>query len=644
MATTQYIGARLVPLFAEPLDWNSDTVYESLTIVYYAGNSYTSRQAVPKGIDITNEKYWALTGNYNAQIEEYRKEVKAMDGRVTENAQKIADEVTRAVAQEAAIKSLIEAEVTRAKAAENNNSDAIKTNTNAIAAEVTRAKNAEAEITTDYETAVSTEKTRATNAENELATGVANAVAAVNTEKERAEAAEGELSTKIDDLKLAAGFIEPEYLGRFAYPHVDRSAQGACIHNGTLVSVCPHTSDNTAYVYSTDIENKTNTVTTKSNVTGLQHAQSLVSDGSKIYNIPLYYTDSSDLHVLMKTVQVLNPSNYAIERTFDLDIYPYNISYDDATSKYYIMENSDSHDIYELNINTGSVTKLFTPEGIEGMLIQTFCVHDDVFYIGMYTPNMILTYNNLGELQLVTQLPAVIGFHDAQELESINYYNGDIICTFNGYQTNAITGFNVAAKVNVEKGNLFITNDNPDAYASRIRVYATASSDLNTKFLMDGSSNNPYPSMQEAAMAHFYNPYSYIVYASGVFTDGIYCSQSGVKIAVQSSAYSNRATIKNVNVESDIHLNNMIVDGNGADNAVISYSGHIYCYNTDISNATNGIHGYRGNIVTLIGTSTITVSGSKIVMSEAGIVNVPSSFAASDVSWTQSGKILTAAS
>ena len=77
MATTQYIGARYVPLFAEPLDWDSTKTYEALTIVYYAGNSYTSRQAVPKGIDITNEKYWALTGNYNAQVEQYRTETKA---------------------------------------------------------------------------------------------------------------------------------------------------------------------------------------------------------------------------------------------------------------------------------------------------------------------------------------------------------------------------------------------------------------------------------------------------------------------------------------------------------------------------------------------------------------------------------------
>ena len=71
MAVTQYIGSRYVPLFADPLDWNDQTEYEPLTIVYYAGNSYTSRQHVPKDIQITNTDSWALTGNYNAQTEQY---------------------------------------------------------------------------------------------------------------------------------------------------------------------------------------------------------------------------------------------------------------------------------------------------------------------------------------------------------------------------------------------------------------------------------------------------------------------------------------------------------------------------------------------------------------------------------------------
>ena len=69
----QYIGARYVPLFADPAEWDNTKTYEPLTIVLHEGDSYTSRQYVPIGIDITNTDYWALTGNYNAQVEAYRK-------------------------------------------------------------------------------------------------------------------------------------------------------------------------------------------------------------------------------------------------------------------------------------------------------------------------------------------------------------------------------------------------------------------------------------------------------------------------------------------------------------------------------------------------------------------------------------------
>lgn len=75
MAVTQYIGSRYVPLIADPIEWSSATAYEPLTIVIHNGNSYTSRQYVPVGIDITNDDFWALTGNYNAQIEQYRRDV-----------------------------------------------------------------------------------------------------------------------------------------------------------------------------------------------------------------------------------------------------------------------------------------------------------------------------------------------------------------------------------------------------------------------------------------------------------------------------------------------------------------------------------------------------------------------------------------
>lgn len=75
MSVREYVGARYVPLFADPLDWDSTKTYEPLMIVSHLGNSYTSRQYVPAGIDISNTNYWALTGNYNAQIDQYRSEV-----------------------------------------------------------------------------------------------------------------------------------------------------------------------------------------------------------------------------------------------------------------------------------------------------------------------------------------------------------------------------------------------------------------------------------------------------------------------------------------------------------------------------------------------------------------------------------------
>lgn len=72
-----------MPLFADPIDWDKTKTYEPLTIVYHQGNSYTSRQSVPAGVNITDTTYWALTGNYNAQIEQYRKETASKLSNVT---------------------------------------------------------------------------------------------------------------------------------------------------------------------------------------------------------------------------------------------------------------------------------------------------------------------------------------------------------------------------------------------------------------------------------------------------------------------------------------------------------------------------------------------------------------------------------
>lgn len=85
----EYTGMRYVPVFADPPEWSSANSYEALEIVIHKGNSYTSKTFVPVGIDISDPQYWALTGNYNAQVEQYRQEVLKFDGRINANAQAI---------------------------------------------------------------------------------------------------------------------------------------------------------------------------------------------------------------------------------------------------------------------------------------------------------------------------------------------------------------------------------------------------------------------------------------------------------------------------------------------------------------------------------------------------------------------------
>lgn len=82
----QYVGARYVPIFGrrgeDSIDWDNSDAYEPLTIVYYHGDTYTSKTYVPAGIDIDNTDYWCITGRYNAQVEAYRQEVLSFSQRI----------------------------------------------------------------------------------------------------------------------------------------------------------------------------------------------------------------------------------------------------------------------------------------------------------------------------------------------------------------------------------------------------------------------------------------------------------------------------------------------------------------------------------------------------------------------------------
>lgn len=155
MAVTQYIGARYVPTFGrvgdDTIDWDSSKTYEPLTIVLNQGNSYTSRQYVPVGIDISNGDYWALTGNYNAQIDAYRSQVTQLqnnlegyDTDIAANASAITENASKISTHETTIAS-IQSDIANYDSEITANASAIAENASAITAETARAKAAEAE-------------------------------------------------------------------------------------------------------------------------------------------------------------------------------------------------------------------------------------------------------------------------------------------------------------------------------------------------------------------------------------------------------------------------------------------------------------------------------------------------------------------
>lgn len=86
-----YKGLKAVLSFADPIQWNKASTYDSLTVVWDDAThaSYASKRPVPQNIEITNEFYWLRSADLDAQVEMYRKEVQEFDGRITANAQNI---------------------------------------------------------------------------------------------------------------------------------------------------------------------------------------------------------------------------------------------------------------------------------------------------------------------------------------------------------------------------------------------------------------------------------------------------------------------------------------------------------------------------------------------------------------------------
>lgn len=80
-----YKGLKAVLSFADPIQWNKASTYDSLTVVWDDAThaSYASKRPVPQNIELTNKFYWLRTADLDAQVEMYRQEVQEFDGRIT---------------------------------------------------------------------------------------------------------------------------------------------------------------------------------------------------------------------------------------------------------------------------------------------------------------------------------------------------------------------------------------------------------------------------------------------------------------------------------------------------------------------------------------------------------------------------------
>lgn len=319
MTVTQYIGNRYVPRFAEPLDWDKTKEYEALTIVYYAGNSYTSRQAVPKNIDISDETYWALTGNYNAQIEAYRKEVKAYDARITANTERI-EEVDSELAQ--SISDTADSITKGYKAADteinevlSDHETLIKNNTSNLTAEVARAKKAEQ----------------------------VNA-SAIAAETKRAKYAEATIKN----------YAPTIFVGRAKCVDDNTSVQTVCESNTHIFIFCVGSNNTSATIYK--FSKTDNTYNTKKTLSGLGHCNGACYNADKDVIYIAYSVNGS------KTISVLNPTSMSITSTITVDV-PYevhSVAHDPITDKYYIAStNYPTVYVYEWVPDTNTVTSLF---------------------------------------------------------------------------------------------------------------------------------------------------------------------------------------------------------------------------------------------------------------------------------------------
>lgn len=213
--TSMYIGARYVPIFADPVEWDDEREYEPLTIVVHNGDCYTSKCYVPKGAQLPpypegQTKYWVKTSDYNYQFADLKKTVTDLS-RLVEQFQKDNERFTELIngwnekviqwekdmaawgerldtveSNVADLTASLNAEIDRAKAAE-------QANAAAIAQETADRKQAISELDAAYKAADAAEAQARENAD----TALSNRITANKTDIDALKAEQAIQNTNI---------------------------------------------------------------------------------------------------------------------------------------------------------------------------------------------------------------------------------------------------------------------------------------------------------------------------------------------------------------------------------------------------------------------------------------------------------------
>lgn len=364
MSVREYIGARYVPLFADPYQWDRNKTYEPLTIVYNEGNSYTSRQYVPSGIDIINEAYWALTGNYNAQVEQYRREVADVVSSIEGFQSLVYDETRARETADGQIREDLSAETSARESADASLEQNLAVETTARESADTALQNNVREISDLI-----------------ISSGWVNGSLIKDGAVSDVKLAE-DVRSKI--LKgTIVDCIEPYYVGdivayngKFYGTGTDQPAiaQGGCFNGSEYVYVLRNEADTSAKIAtSNESANTWNILTTT--YSGMGHCNCMAFDGSRYY----VYSDYST-----GTITVLN-TTFSVLKTLQAPTSMYGgIGYDKKTHKMWFV--TYQGEIFQLDTSTDTFTKMdyelsetVTTSDNIGNTGQGFAVYDDIF-------------------------------------------------------------------------------------------------------------------------------------------------------------------------------------------------------------------------------------------------------------------------